>query len=155
MEIQSLYETTNATTEVLTGQPGGALGKNEFLQMLVTQMQNQDPMNPMDNAQMTAQLAQFSALEQMENLNSQFEGFQQSSTAAMSLMNSGKPVVMELIDGSTVEGILEKVQWMGGETQFVVDGAIYSSGNVTSLQTGEPVAGSAEEAAEAPQGEVR
>lgn len=147
MEIQSLYDTTNATPEVLTGQAGGALGKNEFLQMLVAQMQNQDPMEPMDNAQMTAQLAQFSSLEQMENLNSQFEGFQQSSTVAMSLMNSGQPVVMELIDGSTVEGVLEKVQWRGGESQFVVDGKIYSSGNVTSMQTGEPVAASEEQTA--------
>lgn len=140
MEIQSLLETTSATTGVLTGQAGGELGKNEFLTMLVAQMQNQDPMEPMDNAEMTAQLAQFSALEQMENLNSQFEGFQQSSTAAMSLMNSGQPVILELIDGSSVEGVLDKVQWVGGETQFVVDGETYSSSYVTSLQTGEPVA---------------
>lgn len=149
MEIQSLYETTSATMGVETGNAGSALGKDEFLQMLVTQMQNQDPMEPMDNAQMTAQLAQFSALEQMENLNSQFEGFQQSSTAAMSLLNSGQPVVMELIDGSTVEGILEKVQWAGGETQFVVGGTTYSNSDVTSLQAGTPV----EEAAVEPQGE--
>ncbi|MDF7800929.1 flagellar hook capping FlgD N-terminal domain-containing protein [Pontiellaceae bacterium B1224] len=149
MEIQSLYETSQVSVGSLTGTAGGELGKDEFLQMLVTQMQNQDPMDPMDNSQMTAQLAQFSALEQMENLNSQFEGFQQSSTAAMSLMNSGESVVMELIDGSTVAGMLEKVQWMDGETQFVVDGVTYSSGNVTSLQTDEPVADAAETTTEA------
>ncbi|MDF7808007.1 flagellar hook capping FlgD N-terminal domain-containing protein [Pontiellaceae bacterium B12219] len=147
MEIESLYEINSATMPSLTGVAGGELGKNEFLQMLVTQMQNQDPMEPMDNTQMTAQLAQFSALEQMENLNSQFEGFQQSSTAAMSLMNSGQPVVMELIDGSSVKGVLEKVQWMGGETQFVVNGTTYSSGDVTSLQTAETPADVAEETA--------
>jgi flagellar basal-body rod modification protein FlgD len=147
MEIESLYEMNSTTTTSLSDVAGGELGKNEFLQMLVTQMQSQDPMDPMDNAEMTAQLAQFSALEQMENLNSQFEGFQQSSTAAMSLMNSGQPVVMELMDGSSVEGVLEKVQWMGGETQFVVDGTTYSSGDVTSLQTAETLADSAEESA--------
>ncbi|QBG47370.1 flagellar hook capping protein [Verrucomicrobia bacterium S94] len=144
MEIEGLYEINSATTTALSEVAGGELGKNEFLQMLVTQMQNQDPMEPMDNSEMTAQLAQFSALEQMENLNTRFEGFQQSSTAAMSLMNSGRPVVMELNDGSYVEGVLEKVQWMGGETQFVVDGTTYSSGDVISLQTDETESGSAE-----------
>ena len=44
------------------------LGKDAFMQMLVTQMKYQDPLNPMDNQQMLAQLAQFTALEQMKNV---------------------------------------------------------------------------------------
>lgn len=44
------------------------LGKDAFMKLLVTQMQYQDPLNPMDNSQMIAQLAQFSALEQMMNV---------------------------------------------------------------------------------------
>ncbi len=146
MEVQSLYETTMAaSSEISTGVAGGELGKDEFLEMLITQMQNQDPMEPMSNTEMTAQLAQFSALEQMENLNSQFESYQQSSTAAMSLLNSGKSVEMQLSSGLVVEGVLEKVQWLDGETQFVVDGETYSSGNVTSLQALESVEETAEE----------
>lgn len=123
------------------GVAGGAMGKEQFMQLLVAQMKNQDPTEPMDNSQMTAQLAQFSALEQMENLNNKFEGFntqfngfQQNSISAMSLMNSGKPVTVEFFDGSDpVTGTLEKVMWNDGETQFVVDGVEYSSGNVKSL----------------------
>lgn len=155
MQIQSLYEMTSAAPAVVTGQAGGEMGKNEFLQLLVTQMQNQDPMEPMDNAAMTAQLAQFSSLEQMQNLNAQFEGFQQSSAVAMSLMNSGKPVVLELLDGTAVEGVLERVQWIGGEMQFVVDGETYSISYVTSLQAGESIADPVqEEPAGEPQGDV-
>lgn len=45
-----------------------ALGKDAFMQMLVTQMKYQDPLNPMDNQEMLAQLAQFTALEQMMNV---------------------------------------------------------------------------------------
>ena len=138
MEIQSLYERSQ-TSEVSLGQPGGALGKDEFMKMLVAQMQNQDPMEPMDNSQMTAQLAQFSSLEQMENLNGQFEGFQQGTAAAMSMMNSGKPVVLELAEGGTVSGILEKVQWSNGDTQYVVDGKYYSMSDIISLKAGESV----------------
>ena len=46
-----------------------ALGKNEFLKLLTTQLQNQDPTQPMDNTAFVAQLAQFSSLEQMNNVN--------------------------------------------------------------------------------------
>lgn len=49
--------------------PGGKMGKDEFLKLLVTQLQNQDPMNPSQPEQMASQLAQFSSVEQLTNLN--------------------------------------------------------------------------------------
>lgn len=49
------------------------LGKEAFLQLLVTQLQNQDPLNPQDNSSYIAELAQFSALEQMTNVASSLE----------------------------------------------------------------------------------
>lgn len=53
--------------------PGGKLGKDEFLKMLVAQMRNQDPLNPLQGEEMAAQLAQFSSLEQMTNVNQGIE----------------------------------------------------------------------------------
>lgn len=50
--------------------PGGALGKDQFLKLLIAQMRNQDPMAPMDGTQMATQLAQFSSLEQLQQINS-------------------------------------------------------------------------------------
>jgi flagellar basal-body rod modification protein FlgD len=49
------------------------MGKDEFLKLLTFQLQNQDPMNPMDQSKMTGELAQFSQLEQLSNLNKKFE----------------------------------------------------------------------------------
>ena len=62
--------------------PNGAMGKEEFLKLFVAQMKNQDPLNPMEGQELAAQLAQFSSVEQLINLNQQLES-QSSSTAAM------------------------------------------------------------------------
>ena len=53
--------------------PHNALGKDEFMKLLTFQLQNQDPMNPMDQSKFTGELAQFSQLEQLSNLNKKFE----------------------------------------------------------------------------------
>ena len=56
-----------------------AMGKNDFLLLLVAQLENQDPMNPADATEFTAQLAQFSSLEQLENVNKSLEGLEAMS----------------------------------------------------------------------------
>lgn len=61
----------NSTSSQTTSQAQGntSLGKNDFMKLLIEQMKHQDPMNPMDGSQFAAQLAQFSSLEQLQNLN--------------------------------------------------------------------------------------
>ncbi len=58
----------------------GELGRDDFLNLLVTQLQHQDPLNPMDSTDFTAQLAQFSSLEQLSNINGQLEALTQAQT---------------------------------------------------------------------------
>jgi flagellar basal-body rod modification protein FlgD len=53
-----------------------AMGRDEFLKMLVAQLKNQDPLNPMDGKDMAAQLAQFSTVEQLIQMNKTLEGQQ-------------------------------------------------------------------------------
>lgn len=53
----------------------GKLDKDAFLRLLVTQLSNQDPLNPMEDKEFIAQMAQFSTLEQMQNLNKDFVKF--------------------------------------------------------------------------------
>jgi flagellar basal-body rod modification protein FlgD len=86
-----------------SAQADGALGKDAFLHLLVTQLANQNPLSPVQDQEFVAQLAQFSSLEQLENLNSTMNA---SVLLTQSLNNSlatnliGKEV---LITGSRQE----------------------------------------------------
>jgi flagellar basal-body rod modification protein FlgD len=58
-----------SSTKPPTSTANDSLGKNAFLQLLVTQLKNQDPLQPQDNSAFLAQLAQFSSLEQLQQIN--------------------------------------------------------------------------------------
>jgi flagellar basal-body rod modification protein FlgD len=62
-------------SNAITNAAGGSMGKDQFVQLLITQMKNQDPMNPMDGKDLAAQLAQFSSVEQLININAKLDTF--------------------------------------------------------------------------------
>lgn len=67
--VNGVTNVPNSQTDTVSQTNGTTLGKNDFMNLLIAQMKNQDPMNPMDGTQFAAQLAQFSSLEQLQNLN--------------------------------------------------------------------------------------
>jgi flagellar basal-body rod modification protein FlgD len=94
----------------LGGAAGGALGKTEFLKLLVQELTNQDPLKPADNTQFIAQLAQFSTLEQMQNMNDGLGNLQTSfkTTQARGLL--GMPVkAISASTGAEVDGVVDQV----------------------------------------------
>ncbi|HXF23134.1 MAG TPA: flagellar hook capping FlgD N-terminal domain-containing protein [Gemmatimonadaceae bacterium] len=66
---------SDSASNAITNAAGGAMGKDQFVKLLVTEMQNQDPMNPMDGKDLAAQLAQFSSVEQLMNINTKLDNF--------------------------------------------------------------------------------
>lgn len=85
------------STGQITTENNGRMDKEDFLSMLVAQMRHQDPLNPMDNTQLAANLAQFSQLEQMLNMT---QAFTNMSTVAM----LGRNIKATASDGSLITG---------------------------------------------------
>ncbi len=103
--------------------PQHELGKDDFLKLLITQMSNQDPTDPMDNTQFIAQMAQFSSLEQITNLNSNFDKMNGMLTSAQALNTIGKTVTLD-IGGATAQGIVQSVTY-GSNPQVQVGNMYY------------------------------
>ncbi len=67
--IGSTTASGTAAQQIATAQGKSVLGKDDFMKLMIAQLKNQDPMNPMDGSQYAAQLAQFSSVEQLMNIN--------------------------------------------------------------------------------------
>lgn len=118
-----LQDANNAITSTKKDTTGtGELGKDAFLQLLVCQIQNQDPLNPQDDTEFVSQLATFSQLEQMQNLNASYEKSQ-----AFSLI--GKDVIVNTEDSTgketQVAGKVQYVNASGSSVQIYVNGELY------------------------------
>jgi flagellar basal-body rod modification protein FlgD len=99
---------TTSTSATSSSQSASALGKDEFFKMLLAQLKNQDPLNPQDGAEFSAQLAQFSSLEQLTNLNSALEAQGASYSSLMNLQSVsmiGKEVEANIVDKETSESV--------------------------------------------------
>ncbi|MDY6851403.1 MAG: flagellar hook capping FlgD N-terminal domain-containing protein [Thermodesulfobacteriota bacterium] len=70
--MQNLLPQTGATDAVERVNSSKGMDRDAFLKLLLTQLQNQDPLNPMEGTEFTSQLAQFTSLEQLYNLNDSF-----------------------------------------------------------------------------------
>lgn len=100
-KIDPSYYLQNQTTE---RQPSPELGKNDFLQILMVQLQNQDPTKPMDNREFISQMASFSSLEQMMNMSKSIDKLVQSQLVSPVIKYShmiGKEVSYQDYDEET------------------------------------------------------
>ncbi|WCN39097.1 flagellar hook assembly protein FlgD [Aneurinibacillus uraniidurans] len=122
------FQNTNKTAEERS-----TLGKDDFLKILITQLQNQDPTQPLQDREFIAQMAQFSSLEQLTNLNKTMNTVAESQTLGGLSGMIGKQVTWtekarEVDDQGTVtykdvpkQGIVKSVSMKDGTTQLIME----------------------------------
>jgi flagellar basal-body rod modification protein FlgD len=125
--------TTTSSSSSNSASITSQLGPSAFLQLLTTQMSNQDPLNPMDDTQSVSQLAQFSALQASDNLETSFANFQSNFAVLQSANLVGKNVTVNSVDGSgnssTITGTVGYVSVLNGAPQIAL---LDNNGNVIS-----------------------
>lgn len=108
-------------------QPSSKLGKDDFLKILITQLQNQDPLKPMEDREFISQMANFSALEQMTNLNAVMTNFIKQQNQQSILQYSemiGKEVGYKNENGEELFQTVESVRFNGSEVVLQLEGNV-------------------------------
>ncbi|MEH7127001.1 flagellar hook capping FlgD N-terminal domain-containing protein [Neobacillus drentensis] len=108
--INSLNMNTNTSTKSTKQQ--SQVDKDLFLQILTTQLRNQDPTQPMEDREMIAQMAQFSTLEQISNLNQAFNQFidsQQVDISRYSTMMNKEVTWTDDVTGKQESGVVKGI----------------------------------------------
>lgn len=152
--VATKAESSATTTDSSIRTVDNALGRDAFLQLLVLEMQNQDPTNPVNNEDMIAQLAQFSSLEQMENLNDKFDLFADSfrqSTFVSAGALLGRTVTGLDTEGTLRTGIVEGLTLQNGTIFLKIDGKQIPMGWVQQVELASGEAETGEAAADTTQ----
>ncbi len=127
MQVDSFNKTINEGRVKKEG-----LDKDDFLKILITQLSNQDPTKPMEDKEFIAQMAQFSTLEQMTNMNSGFMEVAERIQSSQALGMLGRTVEIE--NGETlISGKVEAVT--GGKfPNILVNGRYYGMESVSRIR---------------------
>jgi flagellar basal-body rod modification protein FlgD len=117
----------NGQTKKATGSSSSTLGKDDFLKILITQLQNQDPSQPLQDKEFIAQMAQFTSVEQLTNMNTEIKALRQS-------MGLSPAFIGKQISWTATDAMGANVVKSG-----VIDGLTFKSGNQFATVNGEEV----------------
>ena len=160
MAVQPVTQSNSGYTPSKTpdqiDNPNASMGKLDFLQMLVTKLKYQDPTSPVDDANFTAEMAQFSTLEQTQNLNASATAqatalnnlntniiglmAMQNTTQAAGLIGKTVVIATTTVDStgasvaSTATGAVSVVKFVDGQPKVVVNGVEYSLSDITEIR---------------------
>ena len=127
----------NSTTNAKGQLPNveSQLNMDDFLKLLTSQLQFQDPLEPMKDTEFVAQMASFSSLDQMSSLNKNFENFMQGQMDHSVQNYLGKVVTTKGEDGKTTgSGVVTAVSHQGGEMKLTIGDREYSPSSVVRVE---------------------
>jgi flagellar basal-body rod modification protein FlgD len=123
----------SSTSSRSRSEDAGIMDKTAFMQLLMAQMQNQDPLSPMDTQDYFAQLAQFSMLEQMWNMNESLEQMQSQQQLLQGSALIGRTVEYDGGEGTTQTGSVSGIQVLSGQIFVDVEGVLVSLDSVVAV----------------------
>lgn len=129
--VDAAINSYNKTLVVNGRQTSNELGKDDFLKLLITQLSNQDPTSPMENTEFISQMAQFSSLEQITNMNNEFARLTASLNVSQAMNVIGKTVDVENGD-MFVTGTVEAAT-LGSVPQVKVNGMLYDMAKISAI----------------------
>ena len=122
----TLSKYTGGTAEVNERVPNKVLGQNDFLQLLVTQMQNQDPMSPMQDTEFIAQMAQFTSLEQSKQMSADMAEMRSQTSFQQGIGLLNQQVTVKVGEEPSVTGIVSELKMLEGEPQLLINSEFYA-----------------------------
>lgn len=131
--VGSSSSNSNALSNALTGATNnnGFVSQNTFLTLLITQLQNQDPMNPQDSSQFVSQLASFSSLEQMSQVNQRMETVLENSVVSM--IGKNVTVADSTTSSGFAQGTVQGIVYYADGPALVVNGKNYPLSSVQNV----------------------
>ncbi|ADO76704.1 flagellar hook capping FlgD N-terminal domain-containing protein [Halanaerobium praevalens] len=137
---QAISSTKNKELETerksLEGNDG--LGQDAFFKLLITQLQNQDPLNPMEDREFVSQMAEFSSLEKTEKLYSLLEDKLSSNQVINNSHLIGKEITANVDEGNStgVKGVVESIKSQGDQIFAALDNGLEVDINyITQIQS--------------------
>ncbi len=128
MQTENAVNYFNKSLSVNGRTPSSELGKDDFLKLLMAQLSNQDPTSPMENTEFIAQMAQFSSLEQMTNMSSEFSKLAGMLNSSEAINTIGRTVEIEAGE-ELISGVVESAT-RGVSPQVQVNGMLYDMNKI-------------------------
>ena len=124
MQINGISELSSLqTSNKITSQgTSSELGEDAFLKLLLAQLQNQDPLKPMEDKEFIAQLAQFNSLNQLTQMNKTLEELVTSLALGQGGSLIGKAVSGQVENGETITGLVSGLRLSNGKVLLDVEG---------------------------------
>ncbi len=137
--MSSVNGVTSGSTSTQTGSdstvplPTQLLSQQDFLNLLVTQMTAQDPLNPMSNQDMLAQMVQFSTLNANTTMQTALGQMQTTQEFSQADGLIGRQVTVQVDDSNTAQGVVSGIDNSSGSPEIILNGQSYDLSQVLSV----------------------